>query len=154
MRYYKVYEVINEMVKKINDDNEWHRLLIVGDYKRAYVMPLSNLYMLCDEFRDCSDELISDDKIINSIMSGETFGDYQEFTPFANTVKELSEYIDRMADNDVNPAEIWDDDTFKSMFRARINGGSADISNDLLAYLPSFRDFYEFMEELSNIYCD
>lgn len=154
MRYYKVYEVINEMVKKVHDDNEWHRLLIVGDYKRAYVMPLSNSYMLCDEFRDCSHESTSDDKIINSIMSGETFGDYQEFTPFANTVKELSEYLDKMADNDVNPAEIWDDDAFKSMFRARINGGSADISNDLLAYLPSFRDFYEFMEELSNIYCD
>lgn len=77
----------------------------------------------------------------DEISKGARFGDYQQITSLASRLSDLRDELADMNWRDVNPAEIYESDSYNGTFRVRINGRTADLGGkamnaiDALSYL-------------------
>lgn len=157
--YNHIYQQLNNLVSEAIKEAENKKAILVGGYNRAELA--YGVDKLLDEYleSDCDDLDIDRDadydtqseQMANEISKGARFGDYQQITSLASRLSDLRDELADMNWRDVNPATIYDSDSYNDAFRVRINGRTADLGGKVMNAIDALSDLDAYLYELQTV---
>lgn len=158
-KYNQIYEAIKSKLNEVREENNRYSLIIVGEYRDAYAMPMGKRIELFNEYLERDSNELDIDKSADyneqfeqfnaAICKGETFGDYQEFEAFSDRIEHFADELDEFDVKDKDPRAIFQSSAFNELTMARINGGRLDVTQSLSQNSDSFGELYELLAELA-----
>lgn len=160
MDYNIIWQTINEKLDKAIEEDKAYPTLLIGGKDDGFAMRLNN-DALFDEFiegnywREMSvdpeaDASVQFDQFVDSITSGITFGDYQQFATLADRLELLAEEADRLQSKGLSPAELLDP-AYNAVV-VRCAGHTESVS--VRGYNQSYCELVELLEELERLSWD
>lgn len=157
--YNHIYQQLNNLVSEAIKEAENKKVILVGGYNRAELT--YGVDKLLDEYleADCNDLDIDRDadydtqaeQMADEISKGARFGDYQQITSLASRLNDLRDELADMNWRDVNPAEIYESDSYNGAFRVRINGRKADLGGKVISAIDALSDLDSYLYELQTV---
>lgn len=157
--YSHIYQQLNKLVSEAIKEAENKKVILVGGYNRAElaygVDKLLDEYLEAD-YNDLDIDRDADyeeqaEQMANEISKGGRFGDYQQITSLASRLSDLRDELADMNWRDVNPATIYDSDSYNDAFRVRINGRTADLGGKVMNAIDALSDLDAYLYELQTV---
>lgn len=157
--YNHIYQQLNKLVSEAIKEAENKKVILVGGCNRAElaygVDKLLDEYLEAD-YNDLDIDRDADyeeqaEQMANEISKGGRFGDYQQITSLASRLSDLRDELADMNWRDVNPATIYDSDSYNDAFRVRINGRTADLGGKVMNAIDALSDLDAYLYELQTV---
>lgn len=157
--YNHIYQQLDKLVSEAIKEAENKKVILVGGCNRAELA--YGVDKLLDEYleSDYTDLDIDRDadydtqaeQMADEISKGARFGDYQQITSLASRLSDLRDELADMNWRDVNPATIYDSDSYNDAFRVRINGRTADLGGKVMNAIDALSDLDSYLYELQTV---
>lgn len=157
--YNHIYQHLDKLVSDAIHEAEDKKVIMVGGYNRAELA--YGVDKLLDEYleSDCNDLDIDRDadydtqaeQMADEISKGARFGDYQQIVSLASRLSDLRDELADMNWRDVNPATIYESDSYNDAFRVRINGRTADLGGKVINAIDALSDLDSYLYELQTV---
>lgn len=157
--YSHIYQQLDKLVSEAIHEAENKKVILVGGYNRAEL--LYGVDKLLDEYLEAdytdldidrdADYDTQSEQMANEISKGGRFGDYQQIVSLASRLSDLRDELADMNWRDVNPATIYDSDSYNDAFRVRINGRTADLGGKVMNAIDALSDLDSYLYELQTV---
>ena len=157
--YNHIYQQLDKLVSEAIHEAENKKAYLVGGYNRAELT--YGVDKLLDEYleADCDDLDIDRDadyekqaeQMADEISKGARFGDYKQITSLASRLSDLRDELADMNWRDVNPATIYESDSYNGAFRVLINGRMADLGGKVISAIDALSDLDSYLYELQTV---
>lgn len=157
--YNHIYQQLDKLVSEAIKEAENKKVILVGGCNRAElaygVDKLLDEYLEAD-YTDLDIDRDADydtqvEQMANEISKGGRFGDYQQIVSLASRLSDLRDELADMNWRDVNPATIYDSDSYDDAFRVRINGRTADLGGKVMNAIDALSDLDSYLYELQTV---
>lgn len=157
-----IYDVFYEKIDEALYENRRDPLILVGDYRNAYVTDRNGLSVLFDEFLEGDPEWFAMDvdenanydtqfeQFVQAVNRGQTFGDYQQFRTFSSVLTQIRDDLMSADESEVPANEVYDKAHLTSDCEVRINGSRRCLMDVLSERNEPFGELCELLCELSN----
>lgn len=158
-----IYDVFYEKIDEALYENRRDPLILVGDYRNAYVIDRHGLSVLFDEFLEGDPEWLAMDvdenanydtqfeQFVQAVNRGQTFGDYQQFRTFSSVLTQIRDDLMSADESEVPANEVYDKAHLTSDCEVRINGSRRCLIDVLSERNEPFGELCELLHELSNL---
>ena len=158
-----IYDVFYEKIDEALYENRRDPLILVGDYRNAYVIDRHGLSVLFDEFLEGDPEWLAMDvdenanydtqfeQFVQAVNRGQTFGDYQQFRTFSSVLTQIRDDLMSADASEVPANEVYDKAHLTSDCEVRINGSRRCLIDVLSERNEPFGELCELLHELSNL---
>lgn len=157
--YNHIYQQLDKLVSEAIKEAENKKVILVGGYNRAELA--YGVDKLLDEYLESDNNDLDIDRdadydaqaeqMANEISKGGRFGDYQQITSLASRLSDLRDELADMNWRDVNPATIYESDSYNAAFRVRINGRKADLGGKVMNAIDALSDLDSYLYELQTV---
>lgn len=157
--YNHIYQQLDKLVSEAIKEAENKKVILVGGYNRAELT--YGVGKLLDEYLESDNNDLDIDRdadydtqseqMANEISKGGRFGDYQQIVSLASRLSDLRDELADMNWRDVNPATIYDSDSYDDAFRVRINGRTADLGGKVINAIDALSDLDSYLYELQTV---
>lgn len=158
-----IYDIFYKKINEALAEDRRDPLILVGDYRNAYVTDRNGLSVLFDEFLEGDPEWFAMDvdenanydtqfeQFVQAVNRGQTFGDYQQFRTFSSVLTQIRDDLMSADESEVPANEVYDKAHLTSDCEVWINGSRRCLIDDLSKWNESFGELCELLCELSNL---